>query len=80
MNGLQGFAMEILIWPIDQDPEDRMKLIEKQSLKRLKKIRTGDLTDNFQCPDYQIRKIMKDAGKKWRKAIGLLKNTSINVL
>ncbi|KAJ1370392.1 hypothetical protein KIN20_032106 [Parelaphostrongylus tenuis] len=30
--------MEILIWQINQDPEDRVKLIEKQSLKQLNKI------------------------------------------
>ncbi|KAJ1351072.1 hypothetical protein KIN20_007014, partial [Parelaphostrongylus tenuis] len=31
--------MAILIWPINQDPEDCVKFIEKQSLKLLKKIR-----------------------------------------
>ncbi|KAJ1353949.1 hypothetical protein KIN20_010729 [Parelaphostrongylus tenuis] len=31
--------MAKLIWPINQDPEDRVKLIKKQSLGRLKKIR-----------------------------------------
>ncbi|KAJ1355413.1 hypothetical protein KIN20_012807 [Parelaphostrongylus tenuis] len=31
--------MKTLIWPINQHPEYLMKLIEKQSLKRLKKIR-----------------------------------------
>ncbi|KAJ1355085.1 hypothetical protein KIN20_012355 [Parelaphostrongylus tenuis] len=43
MNGLQTFAMEILLWPINQDPEDRVKLIEKQLLKRWKKIRLSRL-------------------------------------
>ncbi|KAJ1355158.1 hypothetical protein KIN20_012462 [Parelaphostrongylus tenuis] len=35
--------MEILLWPINQDPEDRVKLIEKQLLKRWKKIRLSRL-------------------------------------
>ncbi|KAJ1363719.1 hypothetical protein KIN20_023641 [Parelaphostrongylus tenuis] len=39
MNGLQSFATEMLIWSFDQYPEDSVKLIKKQSLKRLKKIR-----------------------------------------
>ncbi|KAJ1345519.1 hypothetical protein KIN20_000073 [Parelaphostrongylus tenuis] len=38
-NGSQSFTMEILILPINHEPGDRVKLIDKQSLKILGKIR-----------------------------------------
>ncbi|KAJ1368844.1 hypothetical protein KIN20_030186 [Parelaphostrongylus tenuis] len=30
---------------------------------------TGDLADDFQCSDEQIRKILENPFKKWRKGI-----------
>ncbi|KAJ1352522.1 hypothetical protein KIN20_008875 [Parelaphostrongylus tenuis] len=62
-----NFLSKLIIWPINRDQEDRVKLIEYKSPKRLKKIRLcqpviGPMIPL--CSDKQIRKILKDAGAR----------------
>ncbi|KAJ1349631.1 hypothetical protein KIN20_005227 [Parelaphostrongylus tenuis] len=73
MDGLRNFAIEILLWPINQEPENGVKLIEKQSYGAVEEdptLSTSDLADDFQCSDEQIQKILKNACEKWCKGNG----------
>ncbi|KAJ1346868.1 hypothetical protein KIN20_001790 [Parelaphostrongylus tenuis] len=47
----------------ENDRKSIFELIEEDSA-----LSTGDYNDDFQRSDEQIRNILKDSGKKWRKS------------
>ncbi|KAJ1362943.1 hypothetical protein KIN20_022672 [Parelaphostrongylus tenuis] len=61
----------LLYQPINQDTEGRVKLIEKQSLKR-PTLSTGGFADDFQCSDKQNWKILKELQPGRRRLISAL--------